>query len=106
MTKNDKHNWSRLDATTDEEWHAAALSDLDAQPLMPEDFSRMKRPPQVRVIRRALGLSLERPQRFCKTASPPCRRRKRYRLPHDGLKLSEPIEHRIRVQCEFPTSGT
>ena len=44
---------------TDEERHAAALSDPDAQPLTPEDFKRMKRTPQVRIIRRALGLSLE-----------------------------------------------
>lgn len=44
---------------SEEERHAAALSDPDAQPLMPEDFKRMKRTPQVRVIRRALGLSQE-----------------------------------------------
>jgi putative transcriptional regulator len=54
-----KHDWSRLDAMSDEERHAAALSDPDAQPLTPEDFKRMKRTPQVRVIRRALGLSQE-----------------------------------------------
>ena len=51
--------WSRLDAMTEAERHAAALSDPDAQPLTPEDFNRMKRTPQVRVIRRALGLSQE-----------------------------------------------
>jgi putative transcriptional regulator len=44
---------------SEEERHAAALSDPDAQPLTPEDFKRMKRTPQVRVIRRALGLSQE-----------------------------------------------
>ncbi len=38
---------------------AAALSDPDAQPITPEDFKRMKRVPQVKVIRRALGLSQE-----------------------------------------------
>jgi putative transcriptional regulator len=43
----------------DAERHAAALSDPDAQPLTPDDFKRMKRTPQVRVIRRALGLSQE-----------------------------------------------
>ncbi len=52
-------DWSRFDAMTAEERHAAALSDPDAQPLTPEDFMRMKRTPQVRVIRRALGLSQE-----------------------------------------------
>ena len=40
--------------------HAAAVSDPDAQPLTPDDFARMKRTPQVRVIRRALGLSQEK----------------------------------------------
>jgi putative transcriptional regulator len=50
---------SRFDAMTAEERHVAALSDPDAQPLTPEDFKRMKRTPQVRVIRRALGLSQE-----------------------------------------------
>jgi putative transcriptional regulator len=54
-----KHDWSRRDAMTEAERHAAALSDPDAQPLTPEDFKRMKRTPQVRVIRRALGLSQE-----------------------------------------------
>ena len=52
-----KHDWSRLDAMSEEERRAAALSDPDAQPLTPEDFKRMKRTPQVRVIRGALGLS-------------------------------------------------
>jgi putative transcriptional regulator len=54
-----RHDWSRLDEMSDEERHTAALSDPDAQPLTPEDFKRMKRTPQVRIIRRALGLSQE-----------------------------------------------
>jgi len=54
-----KHDWSRLDAMTEAERHAAALSDPDALPLSPEDFKRMKRTPQAKVIRRALGLSQE-----------------------------------------------
>ncbi len=53
------HDWSRLDAMTPEERHAAALSDPDAQPLTPEDFRRMKRTPRAKIIRRALGLSQE-----------------------------------------------
>ena len=44
---------------TDHEVMAAALSDPDAQPLTPEDLKRMQRVPQVKVIRRALGLSQE-----------------------------------------------
>jgi putative transcriptional regulator len=54
-----KHDWSRLDAMTEAERHAAALSDPDAQPLTPADFRRMKRTPQAKIIRRALGLSQE-----------------------------------------------
>lgn len=54
-----KHDWTRFDAMTEAERHAAALADSDAQPLAPERASRMKRTPQVRVIRRALGLSQE-----------------------------------------------
>ena len=39
--------------------HAAALADPDAQPLSPERMGGMRRTPQVKVIRRALGLSQE-----------------------------------------------
>jgi putative transcriptional regulator len=39
--------------------HAAAISDIDAQPITPDNEKRMKRTPQVKVIRRALGLSQE-----------------------------------------------
>jgi putative transcriptional regulator len=58
MTKT-KHDWRRADAMTEEEIHAAALADPDAQPLTPERLARMCRTPQVRIIRRALGLSQE-----------------------------------------------
>jgi putative transcriptional regulator len=58
-TTESKHDWSRLDAMTEEERHAAAMNDPDAKPLTPEDFKRMKRTPRVKVIRRALGLSQE-----------------------------------------------
>jgi putative transcriptional regulator len=44
---------------TDEEVEAAALSDPDAQPLTEEDFARMKRIPQVKIIRRAFRLTQE-----------------------------------------------
>ena len=53
------HDWSRFDAMTEAERHAAASKDPDAQPLTPERMARMKRTPQVRVIRRALKLSQE-----------------------------------------------
>jgi putative transcriptional regulator len=52
-------DWSRLDGMTDAQRHRAALSDPDVQPLTPEDFRRMKRTPQAKIIRRALGLSQE-----------------------------------------------
>jgi putative transcriptional regulator len=54
-----KFDWRAFDAMTDEEVEAAALSDPDAQPLTPERMKRMKRTPQVKVIRRALRLSQE-----------------------------------------------
>jgi putative transcriptional regulator len=54
-----KQDWMRFDTMTEAERHAAALSDPDAQPITPENVRRMKRAPQVRVIRRALGLSQE-----------------------------------------------
>lgn len=38
---------------------AAARADPDAQPLSQADLKRLKRTPQVKVIRRALGLSQE-----------------------------------------------
>ncbi len=54
-----EHDWKRLDVMTEEQRRAAALRDPDAQPVTPENIGRMKRTPQVKVIRRALGLSQE-----------------------------------------------
>lgn len=59
------HDWSRFDAMTPEERHAAALADPDAQPLTEADMARMKRIPRVTIIRRAFGLTQEEfSQRF------------------------------------------
>ncbi len=44
---------------TEAQRYDAALSDPDAQPLTPDSVRLMKRTPQVKVIRRALGLSQE-----------------------------------------------
>jgi putative transcriptional regulator len=55
----DKTDWNRIQAMTDEEVMAAALSDPDAQPLTPERLSRMKRVPRSKTIRRALRLTQE-----------------------------------------------
>ena len=54
-----KHDWSRLDAMTLAEKHAAALSDPDNRSLTDADMKRMKRTPRAKIIRRALGLSQE-----------------------------------------------
>jgi putative transcriptional regulator len=54
-----KLDWSRLDAMTEAEKHAAALSDPDNRPLTEEDMRRMKRTPRAKIIRRALGISQE-----------------------------------------------
>jgi len=52
-------DWTAFDAMSAEERHAAALRDPDAQPITPENEPRMRRTPQVRVIRRTLKLSQE-----------------------------------------------
>lgn len=54
-----KHDWSRLDAMTEEQRHVAALADPDAQPLSDEDMDRMRQTPRLKIIRRALGLTQE-----------------------------------------------
>ena len=54
-----KTDWSHFDAMTEAQRHQAALNDPDARPLTEDDFTRMKRTPQARIIRRALGLSQE-----------------------------------------------
>lgn len=54
-----KNDWKRFDAMTEAERHAAALSDPDAQPVTSDNMGHMRRTPQVKVIRRALGLSQE-----------------------------------------------
>ena len=46
-------------AMTPKQVEAAAESDPDNLPLSSADFVRMKRTPQVRIIRRALGISQE-----------------------------------------------
>lgn len=50
-------DWARVDAMTDEEVEAAALSDPDAQPSTDEELAQAYRPGLSRVIREQLGLS-------------------------------------------------
>jgi putative transcriptional regulator len=54
-----KHDWSASDAVTDEEIHAAALADPDAQPLTEQGLASMRRVSRAKGIRRALRLSQE-----------------------------------------------
>lgn len=54
-----KHDWSRADAMTEEQRHAATLADPDAQPLTPERLAGMRQTPRLKIIRRALGLTQE-----------------------------------------------
>jgi len=50
-------DWTRIDAMTDEEVVAAALSDPDAQPLAAEQLEKMRRVSRVRALRRRLGMT-------------------------------------------------
>jgi putative transcriptional regulator len=54
-----KHDWKEADALTDAEIRAAALADLDAQPLSLERLAKMRRVPRTKSLRRVLGLSQE-----------------------------------------------
>ena len=54
-----KRDWRRFDAMSQAQRHDAAMRDPDSKPLTPADFKRMRRTPQVKVIRRALGLTQE-----------------------------------------------
>lgn len=54
-----EHSWESFDSMSEAERHAAALRDPDAQPITARGERRMKRTPQVFIIRRALGLSQE-----------------------------------------------
>jgi putative transcriptional regulator len=59
-------DWTRVDAMSEAERHAAALRDPDAQPLSVADMNGLKRTPQARIIRRALALTQEEfAARYC-----------------------------------------
>jgi putative transcriptional regulator len=51
------NDWARLDAMSDEEVVAAALSDPDARPRTPEQLSKMRRVSRVRLLRQRLGMT-------------------------------------------------
>jgi putative transcriptional regulator len=50
-------DWARVNAMTDEEVLAAALSDSDAQPLDSEALARMRRVSPVKALRQRLGMT-------------------------------------------------
>ena len=52
-------DWSDVDKLTEEEIHAAAMSDPDAQPWTPEMMARARRVVDVRLIREKFGLTQE-----------------------------------------------
>ncbi len=52
-------DWERLDAMTDEEVRAAALTDPDIPPLTQEELARFRRVSRVKVIRQRLDMTQE-----------------------------------------------
>jgi putative transcriptional regulator len=52
-------DWARVDAMTDDEAYGNALCDPDNPPLTAEQLRALPRMPQVKVIRRAFGLTQE-----------------------------------------------
>lgn len=56
----DRTDWARINALTDEEVTAAALSDPDAQPLTPEQLAGMRRVSRVKLLRQRLAMTQER----------------------------------------------
>jgi putative transcriptional regulator len=55
----DRTDWATLRAMTEEDINAAAETDPDLPPRTPERAKRLKRVPQIKVMRRALGLTQE-----------------------------------------------
>lgn len=52
-------DWRAFDAMTEEERHAAALSDPDNPPWTEEQLARARRTPNIRTLRRRLNLTQE-----------------------------------------------
>jgi putative transcriptional regulator len=55
----DKTDWARLRAMTDDEVTAAAIADPDARPMAPDRLRTARRVPRAKTLRRALGLTQE-----------------------------------------------
>jgi putative transcriptional regulator len=54
-----KIDWSRADAMSEAERHAAAMADPDARPMTEAEWTGARQLPKVGIIRRALKLSQE-----------------------------------------------
>jgi putative transcriptional regulator len=52
-------DWSKVDALTDQEIHAGAVADPDAQPLRPQDAARLRKLVNVKKLRERLELTQE-----------------------------------------------
>ncbi len=59
MRKTAGTDWKRLDSISDEEAHANALSDPDAQPLTPEQLAKARRISPAKSLRWSLRLTQE-----------------------------------------------
>ena len=57
--KTSKFDWSRADAMTDEEVHAAAMKDPDARPMTEAEWNAAPKVPRTKIIRRALRMTQE-----------------------------------------------
>ncbi len=55
----DKTDWGRLSAMSDEEVTAAAIADPDAKPMTPEQVRSAQRVPKTKTLRRALSMTQE-----------------------------------------------
>jgi putative transcriptional regulator len=54
-----KTDWAEVDAMTEDDVVARAMTDPDNRPLTDEDYRRMKRTPRVTIIRRAFRMTQE-----------------------------------------------
>jgi putative transcriptional regulator len=57
--KGAKFDWSRADAVTDDQAHAAAMKDPDARPMTDAEWDAAPMVPRSKTLRRALGLTQE-----------------------------------------------
>src|SRR6266851_4023784 len=105
-----KIDWSRVDAMTEAERHAAAVADPDARPMTDAEWARAPRVPQVSIIRRALKLSQEQfattfhiPIGTIRTASALCATDYRRICITSRLHNPHALEHTVRDEAASPS---